>query len=246
MPHCEWEFEIGGALMQGKLIIIEGLDGSGKATQTRLLKENLEKLAVPVRAISFPDYESPASAPAKMYLDGAFGREAGDVNAYAASTFYAVDRFASYRSKAGQGVQTKNTGWGSFLKGGGVVIADRYTTSNAVHQCCKLPKEEWDAYLNWLFNFEYTVMGIPAPTMVIYLDMAPEVSQKLMSARYLNNEEKKDIHERDVAYLQAARKATAYCAEKYGWRRIACDNGQNPYTVEEIAEKVLFAVQSCF
>ena len=130
--------------MNGKLIVLEGLDGSGKATQAALLTEYLSHQGVPVKKITFPDYASDSSALVKMYLAGKFGTHPDDVNAYAASAFYAVDRFASFK-----------TNWGSFYQNGGVVVADRYTTSNAVHQCSKLPEEEWPAYLDWLFTFEY-------------------------------------------------------------------------------------------
>ena len=130
--------------MSGRLIVLEGLDGSGKATQAGLLYEALCGRGEQAMKITFPNYESDSSALVKMYLGGAFGQDVNDVNAYAASSFYSVDRYASYK-----------TLWGCFYHDGGTVIADRYTTSNAVHQCSKLPREEWDAYLAWLFDFEY-------------------------------------------------------------------------------------------
>ena len=133
----------------GKLIVIEGLDGSGKGTQAELLAKNLEAQGKAVRKISFPDYVSDSSALVKMYLSGQFGSRPEDVNAYAASTFYAVDRFASFKRD-----------WGGFYEDGGIVVADRYTTSNAVHQCSKLPQEQWDAFLAWLFDFEYHLLGM--------------------------------------------------------------------------------------
>lgn len=154
----------------GKLIVIEGLDGSGKGTQAALLVKNLEARGLAVRKVSFPDYASDSSALVKMYLSGQFGSDPSDVNAYAASTFYAVDRFASFKRD-----------WGTFYGEGGIVVADRYTTSNAVHQCSKLPREQWDSYLRWLFDFEYRLMGIPAPDAVVYLSVEPAVSQSLMT-----------------------------------------------------------------
>lgn len=220
--------------MKGRLIIIEGLDGSGKATQSALLTERLEQAGTPVQKISFPNYKSEASQPVKMYLNGAFGTDPEDVNAYAASSFYAVDRYASYKTE-----------WAPFYLGGGVVISDRYTTSNAVHQCSKLPKEKWDDYLAWLFDFEYNKIAIPTPDLVVYLDMSVEVSQALMQKRYSEAGGKKDIHEKDETYLLKSQQAARYCAEKYGWKRIACDNGNTPYTIAEIAEEV-FAVVSQF
>ena len=214
--------------MSGKLIVIEGLDGSGKATQAKLLAEALLRQGREVRQISFPNYASDSSALVKMYLGGAFGSKPDDVNAYAASSFYAVDRYASYKSD-----------WGGFYDRGGIVIADRYTTSNAVHQCSKLPREQWDAYLNWLFHFEYELLGIPAPDAVIYLRVDPAVSQKLMTERYHGDEGKKDIHESDMEYLRRSRLAAEYCAEKLGWRTISCTDGDTMRTVETIHADIL-------
>ena len=157
-------------MSKGKLIVLEGLDGSGKATQAKLLAEHLAAQGVPVQKITFPDYASDSSALVKMYLAGQFGQHPDDVNAYAASSFYAVDRYASYK-----------TSWGSFYEQGGVIIADRYTTSNAVHQCSKLPQEQWEEYLHWLFDYEFRLLGLPAPDRVIYLQVDPAVSQRLMT-----------------------------------------------------------------
>lgn len=197
--------------MKGKLYVIEGLDGSGKATQAELLFNRMTAAGIPARKVSFPDYESDSSALVKMYLAGKFGSDPMDVNAYAASTFYAVDRFASYKSD-----------WGKFYEQGGVIVADRYTTSNAVHQCSKLPEVEWDGFLEWLFHFEYELLGIPAPDAVVYLEVDPEVSQKLMTSRYKGDESQKDIHEKNVEYLCRSGKAAAYCASHLGWKTIKC------------------------
>ena len=214
--------------MSGKLIVIEGLDGSGKATQAKLLAEELRRQSREVREISFPDYASDSSALIKMYLGGAFGSKPDDVNAYAASSFFAVDRYAGYKSD-----------WGAFYQQGGVVIADRYTTSNAVHQCSKLPREQWDGYLDWLFRFEYEQLGIPTPDLVIYLRVDPAVSQKLMTRRYHGDEGKKDIHESDVEYLHRSRMAAEYCAEKLGWKTVPCSDGGAMRSVEEIHGDIL-------
>ena len=214
--------------MNGKLIVIEGLDGSGKGTQTALLAETLAARGLPVRRISFPDYQSDSSALVKMYLAGDFGSDPGDVNAYAASTFYAVDRFASFRRD-----------WGPFYQAGGIIIADRYTTSNAVHQCCKLPESEWDAFLDWLFDFEYRLMGIPAPDTVIYLQADVAESQRLLRARYEGDETKKDIHEANTAYLLHAQTAAEYCADRLGWQRIRCFADGKMRTVEDIHAELL-------
>ena len=210
-----------------KLIVIEGLDGSGKATQAKRLTEALVEKGIPVREVSFPDYESDSSALVRMYLSGQFGTDPQDVNAYAASSFFAVDRFASYKKD-----------WHRDYARG-VVIADRYTTSNAVHQCSKLPKEQWEDFLNWLFDFEYKKLGIPAPDRVIYLNVDPAVSQALMTARYSGDENKKDIHERDIAYLRHSREAAAYCAEKLGWETVDCCRDGQMRSIEDIHKDVM-------
>ena len=210
-----------------KLIVIEGLDGSGKATQAKRLTEALVEKGIPVREVSFPDYGSDSSALVRMYLSGQFGTDPQDVNAYAASSFFAVDRFASYKKD-----------WHRDYARG-VVIADRYTTSNAVHQCSKLPKEQWEDFLNWLFDFEYKKLGIPAPDRVIYLNVDPAVSQALITARYSGDENKKDIHERDIAYLRHSREAAAYCAEKLGWETVDCCRDGQMRSIEDIHKDVM-------
>lgn len=216
---------------KGKLIVIEGLDGSGKATQAKRLCEKLEERGEKVRKVSFPDYESDSSALVKMYLSGQFGTDPGDVNAFAASTFYAVDRFASFKKD-----------WGKFYEEGGVVVADRYTTSNAIHQCSKLPEDQWDTFLQWLFDFEYHLMGIPAPDAVIYLRVDTDVSQKLMTGRYSGDEAKKDIHEANLGYLNRSRLAAAYCSKKLGWKEIECCMDGTMRSIEDIQAEVLAVV----
>lgn len=218
--------------MQGKLIVIEGLDGSGKATQAKLLCQALETRGHRVRKVSFPDYESNSSALIKMYLAGEFGTDPNAVNAYAASTFYAVDRYASFKKD-----------WEDFYNAGGIIVADRYTTSNAVHQCSKLPKEQWEEYLQWLFDFEYRLVGIPTPDAVVYLQVDPAVSQKLMTGRYQGDESRKDIHEKDLSYLDRSRLAAEYCAEKLGWQTVHCVRDGQMRTIEDIAAEVLDAVK---
>ena len=220
----------------GKLIIFEGLDGSGKGTQTQLTAEALKAEGQDLRQITFPNYQSPSSSLVKMYLGGEFGQRPDDVNAYAASSFYAVDRYASYK-----------TDWGSFYREGGLVLSDRYTTSNAVHQCSKLPPMHWDGFLNWLFDFEYKKIGIPAPDCVVYLAVDPEVSQRLMTERYHGDESKKDIQEKDREYMARSRAAAEYCARTLGWQRIECttiENGAKTMrTVQDINAEVLAQIR---
>ena len=215
----------------GKLIVIEGLDGSGKSTQLELLESNLRQQGVDCKAVSFPNYESPSSTLVKMYLGGEFGKRPNDVNAFAASVFYTVDRYASFKSD-----------WGKYYENGGTVVSGRYTTSNAVHQCSKLPESEWENFLEWLYDFEYQKVGIPKPDKVIFLDMPIEVSQKLLSKRYEGDEGKKDIHEKDTEYLDRCRKAAIFTAKYSGWDIIPCAKDGEARTIEEIAEDVLKSV----
>ena len=211
----------------GKLIVIEGLDGSGKGTQAQILCERLEKEGRKVKKISFPVYSSDSSALVRMYLAGQFGSRPGDVNAYAASSFYAVDRFASFKAD-----------WGKDYNDDYIIIADRYTTSNGVHQCSKLPEDEWKTFMKWLYDYEYTKMGIPKPDIVVYLDMSPTVSQKLLTSRYNGDTSKKDIHEKDKRYLENSRMAAGFFVAEDGWKKIECDDGKKPYTIEKIANTV--------
>lgn len=218
--------------MNGRLIVIEGLDGSGKATQAARLTDALNAQGKSVKQISFPDYASDSSALIKMYLGGKFGSHPDDVNAYAASTFYSVDRYASYK-----------TNWGDFYRRGGIVVSDRYTTSNAVHQCSKLPREQWPAFLDWLFDFEYNKIGIPVPDRVVYLEVDPAVSQGLMTARYKGDESKKDIHEKDLAYLARSHEAADYCARTLGWVKVPCTEQGAMRPIEAIHADLLQAIK---
>ena len=219
--------------MKGKLIVIEGLDGSGKSTQEKILEGRLKNDKVDFSYIKLPNYDDEACILVKQYLAGRFGSRPGDVNAYAASSFYAVDRYVSY-----------NCYWKQDYLSGKVILADRYTTSNAYHQLTKTDKSEWDSYLAWLEDFEYVKLGIPRPDKVIYLDMPVEVSQKLMTGRYSGDESKKDIHEKDTDYLSQCRVAADYACKKLGWERIECAADGEPLSPEEIAEKVYAAVSS--
>ncbi|MBQ8202654.1 MAG: deoxynucleoside kinase [Clostridia bacterium] len=212
----------------GKLIVIEGLDGCGKSTQLELLPKALKEKGIECKSVSFPQYESDSSALVKMYLAGKFGDKPSDVNAYAASVFYTVDRYASYKEN-----------WGEFYEKGGTVVSGRYTTSNAIHQTSKLPREQWEDFLNWLYDFEYNKIGIPKPDKVIFLDMPVEVSQKLLSNRYEGDEDKKDIHESDIEYLNNCRLAAKFTADYSGWTTIPCAKCGEPRSIEDIAADIL-------
>lgn len=217
----------------GKLVVLEGLDGSGKSTQLELLEQALWAENKAFQTVSFPEYDLPSCAPVKMYLAGEFGTHPGDVNAYAASLFYAVDRFASYKKK-----------WASFYENGGLILAGRYVTSNAIHQASKLPEQEWDGYLTWLYDLEYQRVGIPKPDAVIYLKVPVAISQGLLSGRYQGDEAKKDIHERDLEYLKRCHKAADYAAALWGWRIVECCRDGAMRSKEEIAAEIRQILQT--
>ena len=214
--------------MQGRLIVFEGTDGSGKATQTALLCKELDRRGVPYRKLEFPRYKEESSALIRLYLAGAFGEHPEDVNAYAAATFYSVDRFASYRQD-----------WGTFYESGGLIVADRYTTSNAVHQTPKLPKEERRKFLDWLFDFEYRKLGLPEPDRVLYLDVPTELSEQMMRRREQLTHTTADIHERDEAYLRSCRESAAMVVDYGGWSRIDCARDGQVRSVDDIHREVM-------
>lgn len=211
----------------GKVIVIEGLDGSGKATQTERLYELLSARGVQVRRVSFPDYDSPSSALVKMYLNGEFGSDPGDVNGYAAAAFYAVDRYASFKKD-----------WGKAYDDGAVILCDRYATSNAVYQMTKVPQCEREEYLRWLEELEYGRLGIPRPDLVIYLDVPTDISQSLMSRRYDGDESKKDLHERNLAYLSQCGESARYSAMKLNWNVISCVRDGKMRSIDDISAEI--------
>lgn len=221
--------------MSGKLIVIDGVDASGKQTQTSLLAEHLRQAGHTVLQLEFPDYRNPWSEPAKCYLAGRFGKKPDDVNPYAASTLFGVDRFCSYKAK-----------WASFLKAGGLVLCDRYTTSNAIHQGAKLPEAERKAFWDWLYEFEYDRMGIPRPDAVFFLDMPPEAAQRLMRdrANKITGEAQKDIHEQDDAYQRRCYDAALEACAYLGWRLIPCGIGAEPLPPERIHQQLFEAVSA--
>lgn len=219
--------------MNGKLIVIEGLDGSGKATQTELLRKNLLKKGHDIVKITFPDYESASSSLVKMYLNGELGSSPDDVNAYAAASFYAVDRYASYK-----------TSWGKDYEQGKIILADRYATSNAIYQLAKIKESERHDFLKWIEEYEYNKLLIPKPDVVIYLDMPLAVSQRLMTKRYEGDESKKDLHERNVSFLEQCRKSALYAADKCGWNIVSCARNDAIRSIEEIGTDIIRLVES--
>ena len=212
----------------GKLIVIEGLDGSGKTTQIERLKQGLDAKNANYRHIKFPDYNDRSSTLIKMYLAGEFGTSPMEVCPYATSSFYAVDRYASYKRY-----------WRDYYNEGGIVLSDRYVSSNAVHQTAKLPHEQWREYLDWLYDYEYEKIAIPKPDIVVYLDMPVLLSQELMTGRYDGDEEQKDIHERDTGYLENCRKAALFASGHGGWVVVDCSREGRPRTVEDIASEIM-------
>ena len=216
---------------KGKLFVIDGTDGSGKQTQFQKLQERLKKEGIEYKTVSFPNYDSPSSSLVKMYLSGEFGKNAKDVNAYIASTFYAADRYATFK-----------TGYQEFYDNGGIILADRYTTANMVHQAGKIQDvEEREKFLNWLWDFEFNLYGLPEPTEVFFLNMPVEKSLELIKDRdnKFTNQAQKDIHESDKNHLIDAYNAACYVSKKYDWFEINCvDSNNNIRTREDIHEEI--------
>ena len=211
----------------GKLIVIEGTDGSGKSTQFRLLTERVAREGHEFQRLVFPQYKEESSALIRMYLGGQFGDKPSDVNAYAASSFYAVDRYASYKKV-----------WGDWYENGGLVLSDRYTTSNAVHQASKEPVEKQGEFLAWLYEFEYDRLGLPKPDLVIYLDVPTAYTEQLMRSREEATGTHADIHEQDLEYLATCRETGRRAARFYGWTVIDCVRDGKMRPIEDIHEEI--------
>lgn len=227
---------VGGSAMKGKLIILEGVDSSGKATHTAQLYDRLVKEGYKVKKIEFPNYSSDSSALVKMYLNGDFGDKPGDVNAYAASIFFAIDRYASYK-----------TIWKDFYESGGIVISDRYTMSNMIHQAAKIKdNSEKNRFLEWLLDLEFTKLGIPMPDCVVFLDMPPKDAQKLMQKRKnkITGLVEKDIHEKDAGYLIDSYNNACTIAKAYNWNSIHCVKDGIIRDIKEIQEDIYSIVQT--
>ena len=218
----------------GKLIVIEGTDGSGKSTQFRLLTDRLESEQVKFQKLVFPQYSEPSSALIRMYLGGEFGKSPSDVNAYAASAFYSVDRYASYRKV-----------WGKWYEEGGLVVSDRYTTSNAVHQASKEPEDKREDFLSWLYDFEYDKLGLPRPDLVIYLDVPTDFTEKMLRHRETETHTQADIHEQDMQYLATCRRMGRAAAAHYGWTVIRCVRDGAMRSMEDIHEEIYRHVAAC-
>lgn len=218
----------------GKLIVIEGTDGSGKSTQFKLLTARLKEENHTFQKLVFPQYAEPSSALIRMYLGGEFGDKPSDVNAYAASAFYAVDRYASYKKV-----------WGEWYEKGGLVLSDRYTTSNAVHQASKETGRQQEAFLEWLYDFEYNKLGLPRPDLIIYLDVPTDFTEKLMRRREQDLGTHADIHEQDLEYLATCRRTGRAAAEYYGWTVIQCVRNGEMRSIDDIHEEIYRHVAAC-
>ena len=218
----------------GKLIVLEGTDGSGKSTQFQHLTDRLSQEGRQFQKLVFPQYSEPSSALIRMYLGGEFGARPSDVNAYAASAFYSVDRYASYKKV-----------WGQWYESGGLVVSDRYTTSNAVHQTSKEPPEKQSDFLKWLYDFEYSKLGLPRPDLVVYLDVPTDFTEKMMRSREAATHTHADIHEQDLEYLATCRRTGRAAAEYYGWTVIGCVKNGAMRSIDDIHEEIYRHVAAC-
>lgn len=218
----------------GKMIVFEGTDGSGKTTQFTLLSRRLQAMGIDFKKMDFPQYSEPSSALIRMYLGGEFGTRPADVNAYAASTFYAVDRYASYRKV-----------WGEYYKNGGLMLSNRYTTSNAVHQASKVPLERREEFFRWLYDFEYKHLELPEPDIVIYLDVPTELTGEMLRTREEKTQTHADIHEQNMDYLRICRETGLQAAHFYGWTIIDCARDGKMRSIEDIHNEIFALVQNC-
>lgn len=214
-------------MSKGKLIVLEGIDGSGKSSQYSRLCERMESDGIVYNHIVFPRYSEPSCALVNMYLGGKFGADPNDVNAYTASTFYAVDRFASYRED-----------WGEIYEAGGIILSDRYTSSNAVHQGSKLDDAELPEFFAWLADLEYAKMGLPKPALVLYLDVDIETSLSRMKRRQSATDTTADIHESNVDYLKRCLRTADYAADYFGWTRVEQKRGGAERSFDEINDEL--------
>lgn len=221
--------------MDGKILIaFDGLDGSGKETQTKLLTSYLEEKSIPYRYLSFPTYHKDWSRLVTCYLNGDFGENPDDINPYAASTFFAADRYISYILD-----------WKKDYDEGKVILSNRYTTSNAVHQLSKLDEDKWDGFLMWLYEYEFGKLQIPSPDLSIFLCVPPEIALKHIISRSANGTRVMDIHEKSFNHLEKSYKAAKYAAEKLGWKTIDCVKNGNMRSIEDIHNEVIEKIKEC-
>ena len=214
----------------GKLYVIDGTDASGKQTQFEKLQQRLKKENIDFRTVSFPNYNNPSSSLVKMYLSGDFGKNAKDVSPYIASTFYAADRYATFKRELEE-----------YYNNGGIILADRYTTANMVHQAGKIEdKKEREKFLDWLWDFEFNLYKLPVPTKVFFLNMPPEYAFELMKNREnkFTHEAKKDIHESDKNHIIDSYNAACEVAQKYNWVKIDCIKDSKIRTIDDIHEDI--------
>lgn len=211
------------------LISIDGLDGSGKGTQSDILCEKLNSLGKRAKVISFPMYKKPSCFAVEMYLGGGLGGNPSDTNAYAASTFFAVDRYISYRTE-----------WKKDIEEYDYIIFNRYVSANAVHQLSKLHRDEWEGFLSWLWDYEFEKLGLPRPSVTLYLLVPPEISMGLVDKRG----EKKDIHELDGEYMKKCFEAGKYAADRLGFSKIDCCEDGKLRSKESIADEIFEKVKS--
>jgi dTMP kinase len=214
----------------GKLFVIDGTDGSGKQTQLELLKKRLTEAKIDFKSVSFPNYDNDSSSLVKMYLGGEFGTDADAISPYIASTFYAADRYATFKRY-----------YEEYYNNGGIILADRYTTSNMVHQAGKIhDKVERKKFLDWLWDFEFNLYGLPVPEEVFFLNMPPEYSFKLMKNRdnKITHETKKDIHESNPEYLKESYSAACELSKEYNWYEIHCVKDGEIRTIDNINDEI--------
>jgi len=219
----------------GKLIVFEGIDGSGKSTQFEMLCKRLSVEERQFKRLVFPRYNEPSSALIKMYLAGEFGDNPESVNAYAASSFYAVDRYASYMQD-----------WREYYLNGGLILTDRYTTSNALHQGAKIAPDKRDGFFKWLYDYEFNHLGLPAPEAVIYMDITAGFAAKRLLRRQTETGTSADIHENDMTYLTNCAESGKQAASAFGWHKISCVSGDKERDQNEIHAQIYTIVSGIF
>lgn len=218
--------------MSGRLIVLEGIDGSGKSTQFKLLCGKLKSEGVQYKRLTFPRYDEPSSMLIRMYLAGDFGTDPGDVNPYAASSFFAVDRYASF-------VQD----WREHYGGGGLILTDRYTTSNAIHQGAKMSSLEREKYFKWLYDYEFNLIGLPAPDLTLYMNIDAALAAERLKERQEQTATSADIHEKDGAYLSSCAQSGLEAAKFLNWHIIDCAKDGIGRSAEDIQSEVYTKVK---